>query len=84
MRSPAFPLMLDDVLLPRGGCFELYDLEADPGERSNLAGKEEWAAVEAELKRALLTWMQETGDPLLDGPVASPFYYRAIRGLRAG
>lgn len=33
--------------------FELYDLEADPGELRNLAGKPEYKAVELELKRAL-------------------------------
>jgi len=33
--------------------FELYDLDADPGELNNLAGKPAVAATERELKRAL-------------------------------
>src|SRR5262245_52843149 len=37
--------------------FELYDLEADPAEMTNLAGKQETAEVEKELKAALQEWM---------------------------
>jgi arylsulfatase A-like enzyme len=38
--------------LPRA-TFELYDLDADPGELNNLAGKPEYKEAELELKRAL-------------------------------
>ena len=38
--------------LPRP-VYELYDLEGDPGELTNLSGKRELAAVERELRRAL-------------------------------
>jgi N-sulfoglucosamine sulfohydrolase len=37
--------------------FELYDLEGDPDEFHNLAGKPEAKAVEADLKAALQEWM---------------------------
>ena len=60
---------------------ELYDLRSDPNEWTNLAGRTEYARIESELEAKLATWMRETGDPLLDGPVASPFYRRAVRGL---
>jgi len=60
---------------------ELYDLRSDPHEWTNLAGRPEHGSVEAELEAKLASWMHETGDPLLDGPVASPFYRRAMRGL---
>ena len=46
--------------------FELYDLENDPWEFQNLAGKAEYAEVEQRLKAALETWRQETDDPALD------------------
>ncbi|HCR30350.1 MAG TPA: hypothetical protein DIV79_10070 [Opitutae bacterium] len=46
--------------------FEFYDLEKDPWEFENLAGKFEYAAVEARLKAALLGWRHETDDPALD------------------
>ena len=42
---------------PTRPMFELYDLEADPDELKNLAGKTEVAAVEKELKAALQEWM---------------------------
>ena len=37
--------------------FELYDLERDPREFANLAGRPETAAVERELRTALIEWM---------------------------
>ena len=47
--------------------FELFDLEADPHEFTNLAGLPPHAAVEQRLRAALLAWRQSTADPLLDG-----------------
>ncbi len=46
--------------------FELYDLQTDPVEFANLAGKREYAAVEKRMKAALLQWRKESGDPFLD------------------
>jgi len=60
---------------------ELYDVQADPDELNDLAGDSEHEAVRAELSAALAKWMRDTADPLLDGPVASPFYRKAIAGL---
>lgn len=53
---------------------EIYDLEADPWEATNLAGDPAHAEVLAALRRRLRDWMRATGDPLLRGPVESPFY----------
>ena len=53
---------------------ELYDLQSDPNELTNLAGRPETAAIESELGAKVTAWMHGTGDPLLDGPVESPFY----------
>lgn len=51
---------------------ELYDLDADPAERHNLAADAAAAATVAELRAALDAWMRRTGDPLLQGPVVPP------------
>jgi uncharacterized sulfatase len=41
---------------------ELYDLQADPLETTNLAGKPALAAVQAKLSRELDAWMEQQGD----------------------
>lgn len=81
MRGPTYAQMIPEVVGPVAP-FELYDLNADPVERENLAGRPEHAETETELKRRLVDWMLETEDPLLCGPVASPWYDGVISGLR--
>ena len=56
----------------RPAAVELYDLTADPWEQRNLAGDPSVNEVEARLSAALWSWMRETDDPLVDGPVSSP------------
>jgi arylsulfatase A-like enzyme len=48
---------------------ELYDLEADPNERHNLAGDDDYEPVRVELENRLVAWLRQTDDPLLDGPI---------------
>ena len=62
---------------------ELYDLHADPNEQTSLAGCPETAAIEAELGAKVIDWMRTTSDPLLDGPVPSPFYRDTMREVLA-
>ena len=62
----------------RPSMVELYDLEADPLEMQNLAGRPDVAATEKELADRLWRWMRETRDPLLDGPIPSPRYRSAM------
>jgi arylsulfatase A-like enzyme len=57
---------------------ELYDLEADPLEMTNLAGRPNLAEVQKTLSDRLWAWMRETKDPLLDGPIPSPYYRTAM------
>ena len=41
---------------------ELYDMENDPGQLENLAGKEEFADIQSRLNRTLEDWRSRTGD----------------------
>ena len=60
---------------------ELYDLEKDPLERKNLSDRREYERVKKELSKALMTWMNETGDPILNGIPNPPIYSRAFEEL---
>ncbi|MBS3765196.1 sulfatase [Candidatus Bipolaricaulota bacterium] len=48
---------------------ELYDLQEDPLEKENLAEKPELSKTKNRLSGILQSWMQESNDPLLEGPV---------------
>jgi len=48
---------------------ELYDLDADPDERENVAEDPEYEPIRTELERRLVDWMRRTDDPLLAGPI---------------
>jgi arylsulfatase A-like enzyme len=61
---------------------ELYDLQADPFEHDNLAGIPHTREVEQRLNSQLRTWMEQTGDPLLLGPVPSPSWQQAMEAMR--
>lgn len=51
---------------------QLYDLLFDPTEACNLVDSATFAPVLQQMRNRLETWMKETRDPLLDGPVAAP------------
>ncbi len=61
----------------------LYDLEQDPLEMDDVAEQPHYAEIKAQLKGALARWMQETNDPLLQGPVPSPYYRAGLEDLRS-
>jgi arylsulfatase A-like enzyme len=61
---------------------ELYDLEADPLEEHSLADDPDHAELLGELRGRLARWMRETDDPLLRGPVPSPYYAGRLSELR--
>lgn len=71
--SPTKSLFIAEKTLPRFPVSEeLYDVQADPGERANLAGDPAHAAVLADLRARLDAWMRDTADPLLAGSVPAP------------
>jgi arylsulfatase A-like enzyme len=51
---------------------QLYDLEFDPNEMSNLADRSDMQDVLADMRKRLDDWMQRTNDPILQGPVKVP------------
>jgi arylsulfatase A-like enzyme len=50
----------------------LYDLFFDPLEMNNLAGDPAYAESLIDMRQQLDDWMEETEDPLRDGPVSAP------------
>jgi arylsulfatase A-like enzyme len=82
-QSPVYPMLMRSFGHTREHV-ELYDLWADPWERKNLAGQHGLGPTEAALSEKLWAWMEETQDPLLDGPVASPYYRESLGRLRSG
>jgi arylsulfatase A-like enzyme len=82
-QSPIYPLIIDQLIGERD-YIELYDLENDPTETVNLAGRPEVAGLEQTLLRRLRQWMAQTNDPLLHGSLVSPFYEAAMELLNTG
>ncbi|HEX3835042.1 MAG TPA: sulfatase [Solirubrobacteraceae bacterium] len=50
----------------------LHDLFFNPGEGRNVVNDPEYRHVAADLRTRLERWMEETADPLLEGPVPAP------------
>ncbi|QDV17204.1 Arylsulfatase [Gimesia panareensis] len=59
----------DEALWAHRPVDELYDLDLDPLERTNLAERLEYRSHLTELRGKLSHWMDETEDPLRDGPI---------------
>lgn len=72
---------LRSEMIPSRKPVELYDLLHDPLERENLAENPALQGVRDNLGSILRNWMRETDDPLLHGPIASPFRQQALRAL---
>jgi N-sulfoglucosamine sulfohydrolase len=80
MRSPIAPQMVDEIVRERPP-LELYDLDEDPEERHNRIDDPALAPVADDLKRELVAWMRDTDDPILLGPVPSPYRQAALAAL---
>lgn len=71
--SPSKDWMLEQGLLPYPvPVEELYDLSQDPEETRNLVDSPDYAGALADMRTRLDRWMQETNDPLLQGPITPP------------
>jgi N-sulfoglucosamine sulfohydrolase len=69
--SPSKDLLVDHGWAERRVPAEqLYDLVFDPQEAANLVGVDGYDLVLDQLREQLATWMRDTEDPLLHGPIA--------------
>lgn len=57
---------------------ELYDMIADPHEFNNLADNPKYALKKNELQDRLFRWMESVEDPILKGPLRTPFYEKSL------
>ena len=57
---------------------QLFDLEKDPHEREDLAASPEYAGIVGDLSDRLWRWMEDVDDPILDGPLVTPYYTEAM------
>ena len=57
---------------------QLFDLKEDPHERNDLAASPEYASIARDLSDRLWRWMEDVGDPILDGPLVTPYYKQAM------
>ena len=58
---------------------QLFDLKDDPHERNDLAALPEYTEMVKDLSNRLWLWMEQVGDPILKGPLVTPYYKQAIR-----
>ena len=61
--------------------YELFDIESDPWELEDLGGKNEYHEIIQKLSKELIGWMNSVDDPLLKGPLETPYYERSIEKL---
>lgn len=61
---------------------QLFDLKNDPYERKDLAALPEYADLVEDLSNRLWRWMEQVGDPILKGPLVTPYYKQAIQDYR--
>ncbi len=57
---------------------QLFDLKEDAIEYENLAQDPSYADLVEELSNRLWQWMEEVGDPILEGPLRTPYYEHAM------
>ncbi len=60
---------------------ELYDLEADPYELNNVADDPAYQDTRQQLDARLWQWLEQVSDPILSGPIPTPYYIQAVDDL---
>jgi len=62
--------------------FELYNIEDDPFELKNLGTREEYTEIVKKLSKELMDWMESVNDPLLRGPISTPYYEKSMEDFK--
>jgi hypothetical protein len=62
---------------------QLFDLQVDPYERQDLGADPAQQARVTALTARLRAWMEDAGDPLLQAPLRTPYYDRAMADFLA-
>jgi len=83
-RAPKVPIQLGRSSSQERPVMELYDLTADPHELNNLGWSSDCEQVRHDLNMLLLNWLREVDDPILCGPVVSPYYKMAMADFLSG
>jgi N-sulfoglucosamine sulfohydrolase len=60
---------------------QLYDIINDPYELHDIAGQTANESVVQQLSGQLLDWMKQVNDPLLKGPLPTPYYEQSVKDL---
>lgn len=83
--SPTFnsaPMHFFNSVPPVPPAVALYDLESDPLEQHNLVNESGYQDIKQQLERRLYSWMRRTEDPILSGPIATPYYQESLREFK--
>ena len=59
--------------------WQLFDLENDPYELNDLGQDPEYTQIVEEMSDELLNWMKTVKDQLLEGPLETPYYQKAMQ-----
>ena len=62
---------------------EMYDLEADPWELTDISDSPEHSGIRKELLARLHDHLKDTEDPILQGAVTSPMHFKALELMGA-
>ncbi len=71
------PVTVVNGVAPYHPLVEMYDLDDDPDELTDIAERPDQSATRGQLLAQLTEWMQAVDDPLLAGPVPAPLHERA-------
>ena len=58
--------------------FELYNIIDDPFELHDLGSDPQYKEIVIELSAQLMDWMKSVNDPLLKGPLSTPYYEKSV------